>query len=238
MKRLTILAAALATLFLAGSCRQENLEPEVQGKSVTFTVEAPAAVQTRAIADGLNVDQLIYEVWLTDGEDQRDLSNAVRLYQGKTEMVVADKKNTAKVTVDLLQDQHYTVLFWAHVKNADAYNTEDLRKVTYRKELSKYAANDESLAAFYAVSFITDGDPAEQTVTLTRPFAQLNLGTLNSKADNDGTYTIALDKSKVQVSDVPTVFNVATSEVSEPKSFSFALADVPAKTAGEEWEEE
>ena len=234
MKRLTFFAATLATLFLAGSCRQENLEPQVQGKSVTFTVEAPAAVQTRAIADGLNVDQLIYEVWLTETEDQKDLTSAVRLYQGKTDMNVVEKKNTAKVTVDLLQDQHYTVLFWAHVKEADAYDTEDLRKVTYRKDLSQYAANDESLAAFYAVSFITDGDPAEQTVTLTRPFAQLNLGTLNSKAENDGTYTIALDKSKVSVAQVPTVFNVATSEVSEPVTLSFALADVPAKTAGDE----
>ena len=64
MKKILLFASALAGLFLAG-CQRENLEPEQAGQQVTFTIEAPAAMQTKAIADGQNVDQLVYEVWLT-----------------------------------------------------------------------------------------------------------------------------------------------------------------------------
>ena len=60
MKRLLYCAAALATLLFA-SCQQENLEPVGGGTAVTYTVEAPGALQTKAIADGTNVDELIYE---------------------------------------------------------------------------------------------------------------------------------------------------------------------------------
>ena len=46
-----LFASALAGLFLAASCQQENLEPAAKGNAVTFTVEAPAALQTKAITD-------------------------------------------------------------------------------------------------------------------------------------------------------------------------------------------
>ncbi len=244
MKKLILIAASLASMFLAGSCQRENLEPAATGKSVTFNVEAPAAMQTKAIADGLNVNELIYEVYLTENKGQTDLADAVKLYQGKVGMTkVADRYassgyiNTAEVTVELLQDQHYTVLFWAQVANTGAYNTTNLTEVKYNKAYgendSQYNANDESLAAFYAVEYITDGDPAVKDVTLRRPFAQLNLGTTNAKANNDGTYTIALDQSKVKVENVPTAFNVATSAVSVPATMYFKMYDVPAKSSDE-----
>ena len=70
MKKLLYCAAALAVAFFAGSCQQENLEPVQESNAVTFTVEAPAALQTRAIADGLNVNELVYEVWLTESFDK------------------------------------------------------------------------------------------------------------------------------------------------------------------------
>ena len=56
MKKLLFSAVAFATLLFA-SCQQGNLET-AQGNAVTFTVEAPAVVQTKSIADGLNVNEL------------------------------------------------------------------------------------------------------------------------------------------------------------------------------------
>ena len=70
MKKLLYCAVALAGLFAAASCQQESLEPVQETGAVTFTVEAPAALQTRAIADGLNVNELVYEVWLTESFDK------------------------------------------------------------------------------------------------------------------------------------------------------------------------
>jgi hypothetical protein len=214
--------------FFAGSCQQENLEPVAGNGTVTFTVEAPANVQTKAIADGLNVDQLVYEVWIT--ENLGNLTqNAQKLYQATTTMAVENGVNKATITLDLVNDQKFTVLFWAQVDAADAYNTNELTAVTYAKD--EYKANDESLAAFYAVAYVDDcmhvtkdGTATGSQVKLTRPFAQLNLGTLNTST----AYTVALVSSKVNVKNVNQVFNVATSKASLPEEMTFVMNEVPS----------
>ena len=213
--------------FFAGSCQQENLEPVAGNGTVTFTVEAPANVQTRAIADGQNVDQLVYEVWLTPNIGT--LNGGQKLYQAETEMVSDGTVNKATLTLDLVNDQKFTVLFWAQVDAADAYNTNELTAVTYAK--NEYMANDESLAAFYAVAYVNDcrhvkndgTTPTGSEVTLRRPFAQLNIGTLNTATD----YTVSLVNSEVTVSKVNNIFNVATSKASSDAPMTFHLAAVP-----------
>ena len=233
MKKLLYCAAALAVAFFAGSCQQEKLEPVAESNVVTFTVEAPAGIQTKAkIADGLNVNELIYEVWLT--ETLGDLENkAQKLYQGKTTMQVVGGVNKATLTLDLVNDQKFTVLFWAQVNGTDVYDTEELNAVTYTKVANlenAYAANDERLAAFYGVAYVKDTYHVTKeeaytsgTVTLRRPFAQINLGTLNTST----AYTVVMEKSNMIVT-VPTVFNVVNSDVSEDKEMTFLMHNVPS----------
>ena len=232
MKKILLFASALAGLFLAASCQQENLEPEVAGNTVTFTVEAPAALQTKAIADGLNVDQLIYEVWITGAvQNQEDLSAATRLYQATTDMVQDGDRMKANITLDLVNDQNFTVLFWAQKKDLGVYNTDWLNAVTYTKlNAEAYAANDNRLDAFYSKAFVSDGATATPTVTLRRPFAQVNLCTLNNKeaAQTPSDYNIALSQSKMRLDAVPTVFNVATSAATNYVAMEFAYHDVPS----------
>ena len=225
MKKFMLFASALAGLFLAASCQQENLEPVGKGNTVTYTVEAPGSLQTKAIADGMNVNELIYEVWYNSANGSQ------KLYQSTAPMAKdpTDGKNKATITLDLVNDQTYTVLFWAQVAEAAAYNTEELTAVKYAKQLTEYAANDESLAAFYAVDTVTDGVAANPTVLLKRPFAQINLCTLNSKADAPvvGDYKIALVNSKMTLESVPTTFNVATSDVDDEQTIEFVYNAVP-----------
>ena len=232
MKKILLFASALAGLFLAASCQQENLEPEVAGKTVTFTVEAPAALQTKAIADGLNVDQLIYEVWITGAvQNQEDLSAATRLYQATTDMVQDGDRMKANITLDLVNDQNFTVLFWAQKKDLGVYNTDWLNAVTYTNlNAEAYAANDNRLDAFYSKAFVSDGATSTPTVTLRRPFAQVNLCTLNNKeaAQTPSDYNIALSQSKMRLDAVPTVFNVATSAATNYVAMEFAYHDVPS----------
>ena len=220
MKKILLFASALVGLFLAVACQHENLE--VADNTVTYTVEAPGTLQTKAIADGTNVDELIYEVWY----------GSEKLFQSSTSMAVdpADGKNKATVTLDLVNDQTYTVLFWAQVAAADAYDTDELTAVAYAKGADEYLANDESLAAFYAVDTVTDGVAANSTVLLKRPFAQVNLCTLNERAPekNPADYSIALVNSKVRVDAVPTTFNVATKEVSNYVAVEFGYNAVPS----------
>ena len=233
MKKILLFASALAGLFLAGSCQRENLEPEQTGKQVTFTVEAPAAMQTKAIADGKNVDQLIYEVWITgQSPNVTDLSGATRLYQAATQMApAADGKVKATITLDLVNDQNFTVLFWAQKKDINVYNTSWLNAVTYTNTAAEaYSANDNRLDAFYGKAFVSDGQTATPTVTLKRPFAQVNLCTLNSKdaAQTSDNYNISLVSSKMRLDAVPTTFNVATSAVSNYVAMEFAANTVPS----------
>ena len=229
MKKFMLFASALAGLFLAASCQKETLAP-VGGNTVTYTVEAPGALQTKAIADGMNVNELIYEVWITSAKGTTNLNGAQKLYQGKADMFHEDGKNKAKVTLDLVNDQNYTVLFWAQVAGTGAYDTDELTAVTYAKAADEYLANDESLAAFYAVDFVNDGTAANPTVLLKRPFGQVNLCTLNERAPekNPADYTIALVNSKMRLDAVPTTFNVATKEVTNYVAVDFAYNAVPS----------
>ena len=178
MKKVLFFASALAGLFFAASCQQETLEPEQMSKTVTFTVEAPGALATKGtinagatIADGTNVNEVHYEVYKNvEGVDHALLdADSEPMAKGVVEM--ANKK--ANVTLDLLQDQEYTVIFWAQVRDAGHYDTSDLRCI----ELASSAkANDETRAAFFKrFDFDTYQHRDYPQIYLRRPFAQLNL---------------------------------------------------------------
>ena len=172
MKKLMLFASALAGLFLAASCQQENLEP-VRSNTVTITVEAPGAINTKAIADGTNVNEVHYAVYKTNsGEDYSiDDSGAIDgpLAQGVVEM----SNKRASIDFDLLQDQDFTVIFWAQVAGAGHYTLGDLRTITIDNAVVD--GNDETRAAFFARYDFSTKVHQDHTVTLRRPFAQLNL---------------------------------------------------------------
>ena len=237
MKKLLYCAAALAMAFFVGSCQQENLEPVAGNGTVTFTVEAPAAIQTKAIADGLNVDELVYEVWLTPTIGTLD--RAQKLYRSTTPMKVEGGVNKATLSLDLVNDQKFAVLFWAQKGGTNFYNTDNLTSVYYNSTAADaYEANDDRLAAFYAVAYVDDcqhvtesGNPTGSEVTLTRPFAQINLGTVNTSTEVGSTtgYTIVVEQSNMIIEEVPTQFNVFSSEVSEYQTIQFKMNAVPCK---------
>ena len=231
MKKLIYCAAALAAMIFAGSCQQENLEPVAQENTVTYTVEVPTVV-TKAVADGKNVDRLFYEVYKTNGADVTDLSGAVLLYKKDIPMVTSTEATSrANVTLNLVQNQYYTVLFWAQcgAEGQGVYDVRDLKAVTYKAD-SKIESNHENYAAFYAVDFISDSTPRAKKVYLKRPFAQLNIGTKYTIDYANDPYSITMLKSEVTVKQVPTVFNVATSAATEVDDFTFNMDDVLAES--------
>ena len=226
MKKLIYCALAFAAGLFATSCQQENLEPVAQEGTVTYTIEVPEVV-TKAIADGKNVDRLFYEVYLTTSENQKDLFTGANLLYKKNVAMESVTGPTARtsVTLNLVQNQYYTVLFWAQCGEANEglYDVDDLRAVTYREGVD-IKSNHEDYAAFYAVDCISDATPRAKTVYLKRPFAQLNIGTLNTVDYSEDPYTVTMIQSKVTVKQVPTVFNVATSEVDLDSVTDFTFA--------------
>ena len=229
MKKILLFASALAGLFLAASCQQENLEPEQMAGTVKFTVEAPGAMATKTIADGMNVDEVHYEVYKNvEGVDHALLDpDSEPMAKG----VVAMENKKANITLDLLQDQEYTVIFWAQVEGAGHYDTSDLRCVAFEGEVD---ANDESRAAFFKrFDFDTYEHKDYPNIILRRPFAQLNLLTTMESLKPVSTgqtsgYEIDAKESEIIVTGLATSFNTVDGVgIAYDQPLTFAMAATP-----------
>lgn len=212
----------------------------MKGKeTVTFTVSALGQIETKAIADGLNVDVLHYEVYsrevdvsnTLDGTDGPVAKGYVAMTK-TTDPVDGQTYNTATVDLDLLKDQDLTILFWAHVNGTGYYDVQDLRSVKIQK--TPINANDESRAAFYKrVDFNTNDDNMNYEVELVRPFAQLNLGTTpesltpTQQGETKG-YTIEVLQSEVTVVGLSNTFDLVNGKALEgTETVTYTLADTP-----------
>ena len=205
MKKILLFASAIAGLFLAGSCQRESLEPVQQGNTVTYTVTVPDALATKGIGDNVaNVNTLHYEVYRTAVAETVTFTDADRLLYHKTATVT---NGTAKIELELVNDQNFTVLFWAQVgETNEAYDVTDLTNVTLKTPIK---ANQVDYAAFSGVDFIEGTDAlTDKTIELTRPVAQINLGTTEASLtafDID----VELNGSSMTVSGLSNTFNVA-----------------------------
>ena len=211
MKRILLFASALAGLFLAGSCQQENLEPVVSGNTVTYTVQVADAVATRALGDDITaVNELVYEVYRTTAEGVEEFSDTDNLLYHKTAEV---KNGVATIKIEFVNDQNFTVLFWAHTKDNGVYNVEKLTNVTIT---SPDVANNVKAQAFVGRDFVRDCvSDAQGKVTLVRPVSQLNIATtpeslvFEPEAGETGS-TVVLEGSSVKVTGLATSYNIAT----------------------------
>lgn len=227
MKKILLFASALAGLFLAASCQQENLEP-VGGNTVTYTVQVPEALATKAIGDEIGmVNELVYEVYRT--KDAREV--AFTDVDNKLYHRTADIDNgIATIKLELVNNQNFTILFWAQVRNNGIYDVDDLTNVTIAQDLD---ANQLNYAAFSGVDFIENGAiPVAKTVELHRPIAQLNIAT-TPQSLNAFDNPVVLDQSKVTVKGLSTSFDVAAQsagEISATALYTYDWALVPNST--------
>ena len=211
MKKILYSAAALALAFFAGSCQQENLEPVVSGNTVTYTVQVADAVATRALGDDITaVNELVYEVYRTKEEETTSFTDVDHLLYHKTAEV---KNGVATIEIEFVNDQNFTVLFWAHVQGNDVYDVDDLTAVTIT---SPDDANNVNAQAFVGRDFVRDCvSDNNGKVTLVRPVSQLNIATtpeslvFEAEAGETGS-TVRLEGSSVKVTGLATSYNIAT----------------------------
>ena len=200
MKKLLYCAAALAMAFFAGSCQQENLEPVVNG-SVTYTITLPETVQTKG-ENGYNSYDLYYEVYKSVNGDE------VAAYTDPLfEEKVTFDGSTTTIALDLLNDQDYTILFWANKKvNEGETSWFDVTNLRNVKILSANSNNDDR-DAFCGMDQLEQHDGTQsKTVELKRPFAQVNIATLVTT----DKYDITPQSSYVEFSKIPVAYNVFT----------------------------
>ena len=212
MKKFLFFASALAGLFLAASCQQESLEP-VGGNTVTYTVTVPGAVSTKAIGENVSaVTQLIYEVYRVDAQTLEE----TRLYQKEATL----NNGTAKVDLELVNNQDFRVLFWAQVPENGIYTTDNLKNVTISTSLS---ANAEKYAAFAGADYIAYGDELKgRKIALERPVSQLNIATTPESLvlgeGGTGSTNVTVESTYVEVSGISTSYNVATGATGTDKA--------------------
>lgn len=205
MKKILLSAAALLTLLFAASCQKEDFSgADGEFATVTLTVQAPASPVTKAFGDGTNTNlRLDFGVFDENGE----VLDALR--QTDIEFGAADSegKRSTTVKVNLAKGKTYHFVCWAQDNSLDCYNHTDLKAITVDYSKNN-AANEEKRDAFYACvkSDIVKADYT-QTITLTRPFAQLNVGSDDLKeAEKAGLDTTKL-YVELSVTNCPNVLN-------------------------------
>lgn len=206
----------MSIAMLMASCSNDDLESVVSNGNeaqVSFTVALNSTPGTRAISDGFTVDELYYEVYDKAG-------NKIDAISGKKENAFKNLKETVYIT--LAKGQTYTFGFWAQKK--DAYVANDLKRVELNYE--GVGGNNEARDAFFAYTEpITVTGNFEHSVTLKRPFAQLNLAVSDLEAFQAAGGN--LKQVEVTVSEVAGNFDVTTGKVSGAVSpTTFSLADV------------
>lgn len=214
MKKLLYSLAAIAVTMFAASCAQERLEVPSDGETVkaTFTVNLPDGVATKTISDGLNATELLFRAY--------NESNVVLPGLSKT-VTVSNRKAT--IEVDLVKDLQYQFVFWAQTPGKYSI-PEDGQTITVTPSM-----NDGDADAFYWHEPIFEVTAAfNKEITLTRPFAQINVGAVAGDFTAAAASQIATDanlKTGYTITGVPTQLNLITGAVGETVDISGASVD-------------
>ena len=212
--------ASSAMMMLSGCSQNEFADqPTAGGKSttVTFAVNAPAAINTRAYADGNTATELQYAVYDENGT----LLSGFGTPNGVTETMTG-KQTTVKL--QLVKGNSYKVVFLATSTSAPYAIDWAAKTLKYNDAL--VIANNEAADAFYKAVDITVTANEQQTVTLTRPFAQLNIGTDDMSSSITAGFTPS--STQVSLSGVPSSMNLLDGSVSGSQTLKLTYNAIPA----------
>lgn len=209
--------AAAAMSVLAIACAKEQVAPfDGEICEATFDVAVPGGISTKAIADGTTAKELWYQVFDKDGNVIAGLGKT------KHESLLSDRQTS--VSMQLVKDQTYNIVFWAQSEGQTCYKFDDLSQITVDYAAAK--ANEESRDAFLAVKNITVNGPINETVVMKRPFAQLNIGTADAAiAAKAG---VVIKTSKVEMKGLPNVLNTIKGTTDGAVNVTFADNAVPS----------
>ncbi len=219
----TIAAAAL----LVTSCNDEmdnGLKTGDEG-TVTLTAQLPSEMGTRAFADGLTAKHLQYAVYEAGQSTPLKVFGDETTVVGEAEMVDLKKSVTLKLT----SGKSYDVIFWADATTDSPY-TFDPATQKVSVDYSKVNNNSDNCDAFFKKETITVSGNQSVDVKLTRPFAQVNIGT----DDFDAAKASGLEVTQTEVvAKAFATLNLATGEVSDEADRTFTMKAIPTASDGE-----
>ena len=226
MKTFNYIALALTALLLVTSCAIDEMwsdvEPEDEQKVLTFKpkFEDFETVTKATIGDGSKVDKLLVQAY-PNGEDAPEFSADYDILAGS---------RVENIKIPFFYSKAYKVYFWAYDSKGDAYEytTDAEGNILLNQAIKvKYPAADDELAynalehldAFYSVQTVNLSDDVAETtdISLTRPFAQVNLMAKKEELLNAKASTVVLNLSAASA------FVPGGNAIGEPESRTFTF---------------
>ena len=236
MKHRLFYLAAMASVLFAASCQKENLS-DADYVTAEFSVQIPSAIASKAViaadqkavGDGLAADNLVFAVFDENGNEltalrQGDWKNKIG---DNAAAIKFDNSATPKATVSvkLLRGKEYSFVCWAQNEAATCYNFADMKNIGI--SYSDYnASNNDLRDAFYAYAE-TDGKVTEkfsQSITLRRPFAQINVGTTDFVDAEKAGLNLGNLYTTMTVNNAATVLETFTGKATAPAAVTFGYA--------------
>ena len=199
----------LALALLAAGAVSCSEETEITERAdVTFTATIPVEARTRSFGEGTEVNTLTVGVF--DGENSRELHRESFPVSG-TEF---------SVSLALAREQTYRFVFWAYDGNSGHYDVGDLTAIRMNAPTQPVTFGQaEEADAFFATLTVTVTGNGNQSVTLKRPLAQVNVGTTGSPCQ--ATFT---------AKGAPDTFHPLTATVSGTADFTWTFDETTDET--------
>ncbi len=215
MKKVLLFIAA-AALTLSSCVKEQFAGADGNMETVSFGLALDNGVQTRADGDAPIADKLYYAVF-----DENDV--LIAEFKATSQKVT---EYPASVDIRLTKGQTYTVAFWAQNSLCEAYTVSDDMKITV--SYADARNNDVTRDAFYGkTEKFTIGENFNKTVTLTRPFAQINAGVTTADFAAAVKTNFEVEQSSATISGVPTQLDVFTGVADVPADVTYSLAAIP-----------
>jgi len=237
-KTLFLAVAAVTALFSACSCDELATNGAADGNmvNVTFSADLDQALVTRGVAgesDGTAATKLYVAVY---NKDKQLIEAISHIGTTNSQAIETVSGKAATVNFQLVKGQTYSFVFWAQNPNATTGAVVfDPTTGKVNVDYSKIKANDETLDAFTAhVNDLTVTGALSQSVTLKRPWAQVNYGSAQADWDAAVAAGITVAKSKVTVNNVYTTLNALNGEVEGEATTTdvvLAVNTIPASAA-------
>lgn len=216
---------ALAALTFA-SCQKEKADGNMEDQSSVVSINLTSPLMgTKAFADGKTVDVVhvhVYKVGANDALTYITPSGNATPSQD-VEMI----GGRATYSTRLVTGQTYTFVFWAE-KSGNGHYTYNPTNQTIAVNYASATGNDESRDAFYAVlKNVKITGAYSQSVTLTRPFAQVNFGVTTADMAAANAAGITVTGAAVKCTHVANQLNLLDGTVSGDVTAAFATNALP-----------
>lgn len=233
MKQSTTLSLfAAAALFGLASCSSDEPAVITGNGAETFTISLPTEL-TRDFNDGLSAKNLYIAVY-PKGEGSATASPLICSFPtalANETLISGATFNglTANVTIQLVKNQSYDVLFFAESYtdgNDDCPYAFTPATRSMEVDYGKMACNSDAPDAFYYHGEIT-ASGTNHPIELRRPFAQINIGT--DDYDTAVKAGMTVTSSAVTFSNLADTFDFASGTAAgNAENVEFANADIPA----------